>query len=150
MLVKILIGVLVTVNCLSCLLLLLVTLMQRSKNDGIGATFGSGITESVFGAQTSNVLVKATTWLTVLFFASAVSLAYLFGEQNREKSKVQELLLPTATAPVEMPLTPAPTSPTATAPVGAVSTPALVPATVPAPETKPVPQPEAKPAKAKK
>ena len=42
------------------LLLVLVILMQRSKQDGLGAAFGGGLTETVFGAQTSNILVRIT------------------------------------------------------------------------------------------
>jgi len=36
-----------------CLLMCLVVLMQRSKQEGLGAAFGGGFTESVWGAQTS-------------------------------------------------------------------------------------------------
>ena len=46
----------------------LVIMMQRSKQEGLGAAFGGGFTESVWGAQTSQVLVKATVWLAALFF----------------------------------------------------------------------------------
>ena len=45
-------------------LMILVILMQRPKSEGLGAAFGGGVTENIFGAQTTNVLVKFTTWLT--------------------------------------------------------------------------------------
>jgi len=38
--------------------MLLVILMQRPKSEGLGAAFGGGVTENIFGAQTTNVLVK--------------------------------------------------------------------------------------------
>ena len=51
-----------------CAFMGLVIMMQRSKQEGLGAAFGGGITESVWGAQTSNVLVKATVWAAIIFF----------------------------------------------------------------------------------
>src|SRR5262245_37180961 len=44
-------------------IMVLVILMQRPKSEGLGAAFGAGVTENIFGAQTTNVLVKFTTWL---------------------------------------------------------------------------------------
>ena len=45
---------------IDCALLLLVVLMQRPKQEGLGAAFGSQMTDQVFGAQTTDVLKKAT------------------------------------------------------------------------------------------
>ena len=41
-----------------CLLMVLIILMQRPKQEGLGAAFGGGVTDQMFGAQTSNVLQK--------------------------------------------------------------------------------------------
>jgi preprotein translocase subunit SecG len=64
------------------LLMCLVVLMQRSKQEGLGAAFGGGFTESVWGAQTSQVLVKATVWLAFLFFALSIALARLYSHRE--------------------------------------------------------------------
>ena len=61
-----------------CVMMCLVVLMQRSKQEGLGAAFGGGFTESVWGAQTSQVLVKATVWLAALFFIISIALARLY------------------------------------------------------------------------
>ena len=66
--VNILINILLAVYVLVALLMLLVILMQRPKSEGLGAAFGGGVTENIFGAQTTNVLTKATAWLAGLFF----------------------------------------------------------------------------------
>jgi preprotein translocase subunit SecG len=63
---------------IDCVLMCLVVLMQRSKQEGLGAAFGGGFTESVWGAQTSNVLVKATVILAAGFFLISISLAKLY------------------------------------------------------------------------
>ncbi len=57
---QILINFLLAIYVLVALLMLLVILMQRPKSEGLGAAFGGGVTENIFGAQTTNVLVKFT------------------------------------------------------------------------------------------
>jgi preprotein translocase subunit SecG len=69
-----------------CLLMTLVILMQRPKQEGLGAAFGAGVTDQVFGARTTNVLQKATVWLGSLFFVISLLLAILIGQQNKRIS----------------------------------------------------------------
>jgi preprotein translocase subunit SecG len=65
-----------------CILLILVVLMQRPKNEGLGAAFGSGVTENIFGAQTATVLTKATVYLGCIFFAVTLLLTLLTARQS--------------------------------------------------------------------
>ena len=113
---------------LDCAFMGLVIMMQRSKQEGLGAAFGGGITESVFGAQTSNVLVKATVWAAIIFFILSIVLARLYSHEEvlaEQGSPVQQLLskpitpasTATTPAPAAAPTTPAPASSTAPAPV---------------------------------
>lgn len=65
------------------LFLVLVILMQRANtNAGLGAAFGGGIAESTFGADTGNILTKATVWATVAFFV--LSMGLYLGYMGRE------------------------------------------------------------------
>ncbi len=131
-------------------LLCLVVMMQRSKQEGLGAAFGGGLTESVWGAQTSQVLVKATVWLAALFFIFSIALARLYSHRaglEKQLSPVQQELLrpaagPTSAAPAMM-SAPATNSapalvPTATPMVAAPTNAAPAAATnaAPAPATK--------------
>jgi preprotein translocase subunit SecG len=116
-----LIDVLLVLFVLVCVLMCLVVLMQRSKQEGLGAAFGGGFTDSVFGAQTSQVLVKTTAWLAAAFFILSISLARLYShrtELEHKGSAAHQLLLqsaaPTQTS-AQNPVTPtAPVVPTAT------------------------------------
>src|SRR6478735_4660468 len=63
-------------------LMVLVSLMQRPKSEGLGAAFGAGVTENIFGAQTTNVLVKFTTWLAGIFFALTFGLSVLYAHRG--------------------------------------------------------------------
>jgi len=90
------IDVLLVVLIVACPLMCLVILMQRSKQEGLGAAFGGGITESVWGAQTSNVLVKATCILAATFFIVSILLARLYTTRAHileKPSSLQEQLL---------------------------------------------------------
>jgi preprotein translocase subunit SecG len=64
----------------------LLILMQRPKQEGLGAAFGSGVTDQVFGARTTNVLQRGTVYLASMFFILALALAVLIGQQNKKTS----------------------------------------------------------------
>jgi len=90
------IDVLLFLYVIDCVFMGLVIMMQRSKQEGLGAAFGGGFTESVWGAQTSNVLVKATVWAAIFFFILSISLARLYSHRAammEEGSPVQQELL---------------------------------------------------------
>ena len=69
------------------LLLILVILMQRPKQEGLGAAFGSGVTDAAWGARTTDVLQKGTVYLGTLFFVFSLVLAILMGKRNGIESK---------------------------------------------------------------
>jgi preprotein translocase subunit SecG len=122
------------VYVLDCVFMGIVIMMQRSKQEGLGAAFGGGITEQMWGAQTSQVLVKATVGATIIFFILSITLARL--ESHRatlmdEGSNIQqELMRPVAPVMPAKPLTPSsPSHPTPTNSVlPAVPASALTPA----------------------
>lgn len=62
--------------------MVLIILMQRPKQEGLGAAFGGGVTDQMFGAQTSNVLQKVTVTLAIIFFVITLILAVLVGKQQ--------------------------------------------------------------------
>ncbi|MGC6464409.1 MAG: preprotein translocase subunit SecG [Akkermansiaceae bacterium] len=66
------------------LLLILVILMQRPKQEGLGAAFGSGMTDAAWGARTTDVLQKGTVYLGTMFFVFSLVLAILMGKRNSE------------------------------------------------------------------
>jgi preprotein translocase subunit SecG len=122
----------------ACPLMCLVILMQRSKQEGLGAAFGGGFTDSVWGAQTSNVLVKATVVFAATFFIVSIALARLYTvrthlmQKEAAPSSLQEQLLNptvpmTATNASGTPVVPTATPMTSATP--AVSTPASTNAT---------------------
>ena len=95
---SILINVLLALWVLVALLMVLVILMQRPKSEGLGAAFGAGVTENIFGAQTTNVLVKFTGWLAGFFFALTFALSILYAHRSADNSTLRRELLKQQTA----------------------------------------------------
>ena len=161
------ITVLLVIWMIVALLMILVILMQRPKSEGLGAAFGGGVTENIFGAQTTNVLVKFTGYLAAIFFLVTFSLSILYAKQGSGgSSALRQELLKTQAALQASPVPGTASSPTAApgssaAPAisplpgasapAAANAPAVSPA-APAPATSaPEPQPTASaPAKAPK
>ena len=79
---NIFISLTLLVQIIVALLLILVVLMQRPKQEGLGAAFGAGMTDQMFGAQTTNVLQKATVWFGITFFSTTLLLAILYNKKN--------------------------------------------------------------------
>ncbi|HXP33997.1 MAG TPA: preprotein translocase subunit SecG [Chthoniobacterales bacterium] len=95
---QILINFLLAIYVLVALLMLLVILMQRPKSEGLGAAFGGGVTENIFGAQTTNVLVKFTAWLAGIFFTLTFTLSVLYSHKTSRDTGLRRELLKQQTA----------------------------------------------------
>ena len=64
------------------LLIIALVLLQKGKGAEAGAAFGSGASDTVFGAKgSSNFFSRATAILATAFFVSSLSLAYLSSQQ---------------------------------------------------------------------
>lgn len=113
----------IIVHVLACCLLILIVLVQQGKGGGLIDSFSSA--ESIFGTKTNTFLVKATSFLSVVFFITCLSLAFLSIQRNKS-------LIETSYK------TPASTNAT-TASVTAAPTTTAAPATTPAPPTPSVP-----------
>jgi preprotein translocase subunit SecG len=59
------------VHLLVALALIALILLQRGKGTDIGASFGAGASQTLFGsAGSGNALTRMTAWLSAIFFAS--------------------------------------------------------------------------------
>jgi preprotein translocase subunit SecG len=90
---NILINVILAIDMLVAVLMTLVILMQRPKSEGLGAAFGGGVTENIFGAQTTNVLTKFTGWLAGIFFVLTFALGILYARRSASDSSLHRELM---------------------------------------------------------
>lgn len=68
-----------------------IVLLQQSKGAGMGASFGAGASGTVFGARgAGSFLYKATRFLAVVFFVTALVLGYLQNEAAHSGSILQD------------------------------------------------------------
>lgn len=90
---SIILSILIAIHVVVCALMILVVLMQRPRSEGLGSAFGGGLTDNVFGSQTTNVLARFTTWMGIAFFVITLLLSILTAKANSGKTAVQKKLL---------------------------------------------------------
>ena len=102
----ILLNIILAIYVIVALLMVFVILMQRPKSEGLGAAFGGGVTDNLFGAQTTNVLTKITGWLAGIFFALTFLLSILYAQRTNTASGLRQELMkdsPNAAMPAVSP-----------------------------------------------
>ena len=66
------------VHLLVALALIALILLQRGKGADVGASFGAGASQTLFGsAGSGNALTRMTAWLSAIFFVSSFGLAVI-------------------------------------------------------------------------
>ena len=131
---SILIVLLTAVHILVALFVIILVLMQKSSEQGVGAAFGGGMTETVFGAGTTTALVRMTIWCACLLLATTLILAVLHSHRTKTGGSLMRRSLatmPAAPAPMQpappfasQPPTPASPEAAPTAPPAPAATPA--------------------------
>ncbi len=76
-------NILLVVHLIVAVAIVILTLLQQGKGSDMGAAFGGGSSQSLFGARgSSNFLSRATSTLVTVFFVSSLTLAYLYNGQR--------------------------------------------------------------------
>ena len=101
---------LIIIHIIVCIALIMIVLLQTGKGADMGAAFGGGSNQTLFGSTgASTFLSKATTGAAVIFMVSSLGLAYMSSHRSGTESIVTD-----TPAPVESPAQPAPGTPPAT------------------------------------
>ena len=124
---------LIVLHVVVCVALIMIVLLQTGKGADMGAAFGGGSSNTLFGSSgASTFLSKATTFAAVVFMLTSLGLAYM--SSHRTSSSI----LMDAEPPIEQ-SAPAPSQ----EPPAADSVPAAEPAAEPAADTAPAAEPAA-------
>ena len=87
---------LVVIHVLVCVALIMIVLLQTGKGADMGAAFGGGSSQTLFGSTgASTFLSKATTIAAVVFMLTSLALAYLSSHRTADS------IIQSAPAPVE-------------------------------------------------
>ncbi len=126
------VTIILVIHVLIAIALVVLVLIQQGKGADIGAAFGSGASQTVFGSRgAASFLTRTTAALAAGFFITSLSLAYISGNRTDEKS-VTELSVPAKSSDL-------PTLPSGMAPVSSgIAPPATAPAQPAAPSDVPV------------
>ena len=74
--------IIIVIHVLAAIAITGLVLIQRGKGADIGASFGGGASQTMFGSLGSgNVLTRSTTVLTVVFFATSLGLAVVASDR---------------------------------------------------------------------
>ncbi len=122
-------------------------LLQQGKGADMGAAFGSGASQTVFGSQgSSSFLSRATAVLATVFFITSLMLAYNSGQSSKGESSIIDMIEKSeqandvpAPVPFDVPIETAPTTAddVPQIPVEEVTTQPEPATTVPAPPIEP-------------
>lgn len=77
------ITVLVIIHVIVCIALILIVLLQSGKGTDMGAAFGGGSSQTLFGASGgATFLTKVTTVAAIIFILTSLFLAYFSTNKN--------------------------------------------------------------------
>ena len=80
-------ALLIVIHVTVCISLIMIVLLQTGKGADMGAAFGGGSSQTLFGSTgASSFLNKATTVVAVVFMLTSLALAYI--SSNRTGSSI--------------------------------------------------------------
>ena len=101
--------ILLTIHIVGCLSLIGIVLIQGGKGAEVGAAFGAGSSNTIFGASGGqSFLGKLTTGVAVIFMLTSLSLAVFWGQAGSSS------VMPDQVSPVAAPAAAPTATPAAT------------------------------------
>ena len=93
---------LIIIHIVVSIALIMIVLLQTGKGADMGAAFGGGASQTLFGSTgASTFLSKATTAAAIIFMLTSLTLAYMSGRRPGGESIMQG-----SPAPIEQPAAP--------------------------------------------
>lgn len=76
-------------HVLSAVCIIALVLVQQGKGATVGAAFGSGASQTVFGSRGSgSFLLKVTIGFVVIFFATSIALNYIASREMKQTTQI--------------------------------------------------------------
>ena len=87
---------LIILHVVVCIALIMIVLLQTGKGADMGAAFGGGASQTLFGSTgASTFLSKATTYAAIIFMLTSLALAYISTNRSDRSSIMKD------SAPIE-------------------------------------------------
>lgn len=105
---------LIVIHIVVCIALIMIVLLQTGKGADMGAAFGGGSSQTLFGSTgASTFLSKATTGAAIVFMVTSLGLAYLSSHRTAGESVVTSTPPPVQSSAQPAPTLPVPATPPA-------------------------------------
>jgi preprotein translocase subunit SecG len=80
-------SVLLVIDIIAAITIIVLVLLQQGKGSDMGAAFGGGGSQSVFGSRGSaNFFSRATAAVATIFFVCSLGLAYVYSQSTIDTS----------------------------------------------------------------
>jgi len=101
-------SIILIIHLIIAFVLIVLVLLQHGKGADAGANFGGGSSQTVFGGGSSSFMLKLTSVVATVFFATSLLLAYLGAQQAKGFQSVtqQPVLEQIAPKDVNVPVVP--------------------------------------------
>ena len=103
--------ILIIIHVIVCIALIMIVLLQTGKGADMGAAFGGGSSQTLFGSTgASTFLTKGTTVAAIIFMVTSLGLAYMSGHKTvdsimvDEKPPIEQQTEPDKSLPVQEPV----------------------------------------------
>ena len=102
-------GLVIGIHVISCLILIVVILLQAGRGGGLSETFGGEQSQTIFGTKVSVFLTKATIVAACLYLLTCLGLGMMTTRRGRslvglEGAKPVPVTIPVPQAKEEVPL----------------------------------------------
>ena len=88
-------SILLLIHFIVCLLIILLVLLQHGKGADVGAAFGSGASNTMFGSEGSlPFLVKITASLAAIFYICSLALGHMASSQSKQQQSLTSITAP--------------------------------------------------------
>lgn len=89
-------------HILVAIAIIALVLLQHGRGADVGASFGSGSSNTMFGsAGALPFLMKVTVVCAVIFFATSIALSYLAAHDQKNADSLNMPVIPTVAAPIK-------------------------------------------------
>ncbi|MCK4619884.1 MAG: preprotein translocase subunit SecG [Desulfobacterales bacterium] len=102
---------LIIIHIIVCIALIMIVLLQTGKGADMGAAFGGGSSQTLFGSTgASTFLTKATTAAAIIFMLTSLALAYISGHKTGDsimidtKTPIEQQAEPEKSMPAQEPV----------------------------------------------
>jgi preprotein translocase subunit SecG len=104
-------SLILVIHVVIAVCLVVLVLMQHGKGADVGAAFGSGASNTMFGSVgTTPFLMKITVAFTIIFFATSIGLSYLSAREQRLQGATAIPVAPMVPSTAPMTVPPPPSS----------------------------------------